>query len=328
MKNGLSRRFAVIVALGLVAAPIGARADDQQLAQAAPPPPPPAQGEGVGQAGEHFARGVKLYQEDDFQTALIEFKRAYELAPTWAVLYNMGQSQYQLRDYAAALRTLERYVREGGAQIPADRRTQVDREIGELRGRVAHVTLLSNVDEAEITLDDAPLGKPSASEVRLISAGRHKLAASKPGFVATSKAVDLAGGDTLSIRLDLTPEAQAAPPVERESPNYTGAFVGGAVGIAGVAVGTIFGVMTLNAKSALDGECNTAKVCVGSNAQNDIDNYSRSGTISGVGFGVGAVGLVLGAYFYFHARSKEGATTQSRMAPWVGPGAAGLSASF
>ncbi|HEY6459174.1 MAG TPA: hypothetical protein VIY73_03455, partial [Polyangiaceae bacterium] len=76
------------------------------LPAAAQPTPVPAPASASGpapssdlsdltQAREHFGRGVRMYQEDDFRGALIEFSRAYELAPNWAVLYNVGQSHYQ-----------------------------------------------------------------------------------------------------------------------------------------------------------------------------------------------------------------------------------------
>lgn len=280
----------------------------------------------VAVAREHFSRGVKMYQEDDFRGALIEFKRAYELSPNWAVLYNVGQAEYQLRDYAAALRTLEGYVREGDAQIAAERRAQVEREIVELRGRVAHVTVVANVDGVDVGVDDAPLGKASATEVLLVGAGRHRLSASRPGYVAASKTVDIAGGDTLTVRFDLVPEASRLAPPPRESPSYALAVLAGVIGVGGIATGTVFGVLTMNGKAALDGECGRAKVCPPS-AQTDLDAYARNGTIAGVAFGVGAVGSILGTYSFFHERSKE-APTQAGLTPWIAPTGAGVSGSF
>jgi hypothetical protein len=325
MRGALRRCIAAVVSTALVWAPAGA------LAQATQPGRPAASSpqRDVAQAGEHFARGVKMYQEDDFRGALIEFNRANELAPNWAVLYNIGQTQYQLRDYAAALLTLERYVKEGDARIPADRRAQVDREIGELRGRVAHVTLASNVDAVEVSLDDAPLGKTNAREPVLVGAGRHRFTASKPGFLPASKTVDIAGGDAVTVRLELVPEAPPAPPPVRESPSYAGAAIAAGIGVAGIAVGTVFGVLTLNGKSTLDVECGQSKVCP-SSAQADVDAYARNGTISGVGFGVGAVGVLLGGYLFFHERAKEtsAAAQQARVTPWIGPTGAGLSGAF
>ncbi|MGH7297246.1 MAG: hypothetical protein ACRELB_20070, partial [Polyangiaceae bacterium] len=117
------------------------------------------------------------------------------------------------------------------------------------------------------------------------------------------------------------------PQAPRAHGNYAPAIVSSLVGVAGVAAGTVFGALTVAGKHTLDGECSSAKVCP-SGARSDIDAYSRDGTLSGVGFGVGVVGLGLGAYFFFHERMKEGAGRQARVVPWIGPGAAGLAGSF
>jgi hypothetical protein len=272
---------------------------------------------------------VKLYEEDDFRAALIEFKRAYELAPNWAVLYNVGQAHYQLREYPNALRALERYVQEGGEKISPERRAQVDREIGELRGRVARVKAVSNVDGADVAMDDVPLGKTPTSEPLVVGEGRHRWTASKPGFVSTTKVVDIAGGDELTVVLDLSPETAALLPVSaaHDSPSYTLAGVGGVVAVVGVAVGSVFGVLALNDKSSLRSECSAAKVCP-SSAQGDIDAFSRNGAISTIGFGVGAAGLVLGGYFFLHERGKGDAPRSTSMTPWIGPGAGGVAGTF
>jgi hypothetical protein len=328
MITTLRRCTAAAVAVALAGAPLHA------FAQAAPPAPPAASApapsaDSQAQASAHYARGVKLYQEDDFRAALIEFNRAYELAPNWAVLYNLGQSHYQLREYPDALRTLEKYVQEGGDAITPERRAQVDREIGELRGRVARVTAASNVDGADVALDGAPLGKTPFAEPVVVGEGRHQLTISKPGYLPATKVVDIAGSDNLTIRLDLTPEAPVLPstPVVHDSPSYTVAAVGGAFAVAGIAVGTVFGVLAMNNKSSLGSECSAAKVCP-SSAQGDIDAFSRNGTISTIGFGVGAAGLVLGGYFFFHEHAKGDAPQSTSLAPWIGPGAGGVAGTF
>jgi hypothetical protein len=322
-----TRFVATVACVTLALAPPIARAESKRGAPSA---------EAVASARSHFAHGVKLYEEDDFRAALIEFNRAYELAPNWAVLYNVGQSYYQLRDYANALRTLERYVQEAGAQIASDRGAQVARELEELRGRVAHVTLNASVEGADISLDDAPLGTSPLAAPVLVGAGRHKITASKAGYAPAIRVVDIAGGDKIAVGLDLVAEAPppAAAPVE--SPSYAGAGVVLALGIAGVAVGTVFGVAAIENKSTLNKDCNTQKACP-SSEQGDIDAFSRNGAISTVGFGVGAAGLVLGAYLFFHERSKERASTASGprrpemrpgVTPWLGLGGAGVSGTF
>jgi hypothetical protein len=307
---------AALVAFVLTAAPATGRAD------------PAADTDAVARARQHFRRGVQLYEEDDFRAALIEFNRAYQLAPNPAVLYNVGQSYYQLRDYAGALTTLERYLREAGAQIAGDRRAQVQAELQELRGRVAHVAVRSNVAGAELTIDDAPVDHALPHDPLLIGAGRHKLTTSKRGYIANTRIVDIAGGDDVDIRLDLVREGTREATARGEPPNYLATVVAATVGAAGVTVGTVFGLQALGNKSSLAGECDSARVCPPS-ARSDVDAFSRNTAVSTFGFSVGAVGLVAAAYFFFHARAGE-VSTQSvgSVAPWVGPDGAGIRGAF
>ena len=76
----------------------------------------------IEEAMPHFQRGVELYDENDFQNALIEFRRAYEIAQDYHVLYNVAQTCYQLQNYACALDAFTRYLSEGGSAIARERR--------------------------------------------------------------------------------------------------------------------------------------------------------------------------------------------------------------
>src|SRR5207249_11427960 len=66
--------------------------------------------------------------EGDYSAALIEYKRAYDASPHWQVLFDIGQSYFQLRDYANALLTLQRFVSEGGDRIGREDRATLRSE--------------------------------------------------------------------------------------------------------------------------------------------------------------------------------------------------------
>ena len=91
------------------------------------------------EAARHFERGVALYGEADYRGALVEFKRTAALIPNPAVLYNIGETEYQLQEYASALTTFERYLKEAG---PGDsHRAEVEGNVQALRVRVGHVII-------------------------------------------------------------------------------------------------------------------------------------------------------------------------------------------
>jgi hypothetical protein len=311
---------AIAVAIAVSAVPSSGRAEK------------PASADAVVQARDHFRRGVQLYEEDDFRAALIEFNRAYELVPNPAVLYNVGQSYYQLRDYAGALTTLERYLRESGDRVVGERRAQVEHEVQDLRSRVAHVALSSNVEGAELTLDDVTLDR-TARQPLLVGAGRHKLTATKRGYVTATRVVDVAGRDEIDVRLDLARIPQEALPAARPAPNYVPTAVAATFGIAGVAVGAVFGLQAMDNKSALQGECSASKVCPPS-ARDDVDAFSRNTTASTIAFSTGAVGLVAAGYLLLRAAGGEApaqggaAGAASSLRAWVGIASAGVAGAF
>ena len=184
-----TRTALAAAAVAIVAAAIGlpgARADDNGSTR---------------EAGKHFQRGVALYGEADYRAALVEFKRAYAMSPNTAVLYNVGETQYQLLDYAGALTTFERYLAESGQGD--SHLTQVENDIEVLRARVGHVGVVTITPGADITVDDQPVGRTPIDRPLLVSIGHRKISASMQGRPAIVRYVDVATDDNLAVTLQL-----------------------------------------------------------------------------------------------------------------------------
>jgi len=193
---------------GILAGPVGGGA---RVAFADPQPA------SVKEAGKHFQRGVSLYNEADYRAALVEFRRAYDIAPNSAVLYNIGQAYYQLQNYAAALTTLERYLSESGAAAP--HRPEVEQTIGTLLARVGKVAITTNVAECDITVDDEPVGKTPLAEPVLVSIGRRKVTVTREGRPPETRYVDVAAGDTVPLVVQLgEPTTSATAALGRSTP--------------------------------------------------------------------------------------------------------------
>jgi hypothetical protein len=164
-----------------------------------------AEAEGVSanprEAAKHFERGVALYGETDYRAALVEFKRAYALAPNTAVLYNIGEAQFQLQDYAGALGTFTRYIEESAPGDP--HRGDVETNLEVLHSRVGHLSVTTVPPGADITLDDQPVGKTPFEDRLLVSVGHRKVTASMVGHATLTRYVDVAADDNMSVTLDL-----------------------------------------------------------------------------------------------------------------------------
>lgn len=68
-------------------------------------------------AGDHIVAPRSMYAESA--------RLFRERLPSYRILYNIGQVQQQLSQFAKALASLERYLAEGEGKIPDDRRAIV-----------------------------------------------------------------------------------------------------------------------------------------------------------------------------------------------------------
>jgi hypothetical protein len=159
----------------------------------------------MDEAKRHYARGVELYNQGVDAGALAELERAYALAPNHKVLYNIGLVQLQLNDFAGALRAFEQYLKDGGAEVAAARRTEVEGRIAQLRDRVATIGVAVDVSGADVTLDDVSVGTSPLAKELVVNPGHHKIGASMAGHEPESKVLSVAGADRARVELTLPP---------------------------------------------------------------------------------------------------------------------------
>ena len=166
-------------------------------------------GEAKKKAKEHFETGLRLYEDGDYALALIEFERAYSFVPDFRVLYNIGQVSIQLGRYARASQALEQYLKNGGPKVSAARVKSVHNDQKMLEGRTAHLMVNSNVDGADVLLDESLLAKTPVSEPLLVDAGEHRITLQKPGYAPHTQPLVLAGRDETTLQIDLVEESKA-----------------------------------------------------------------------------------------------------------------------
>ena len=313
------RRVVVAAVLSLAVAATPAAAQPARAPAGSASNPGTASSPAAGEASAHFDRGVTFYDEGDYPAALVEFKRAYALAPAWQVLFNIGQSYFQSKNYAQALVTLKRFVDEGQDQIPGERRTLVETEISDLANRVGHARVHCNRSGATVTIDDVVVGVTPMTDALLVSVGVRKVAASLEGSPRIEREVPVSAGETVDVQLDY-PEAPRPPgppptpePISTDTaasqadraaprvPNRLPAALAFGVATAGATAGVVFAALALRDKSRLDAEC-SGKACA-PGSQGDIDAVARNGAVSTVSFGVAAAGVIAGVVLWLTAGS-------------------------
>lgn len=288
-------------------------------------PAPPSQEEGR----QRFKRGVELFKEGDFRAALVEFKRAYETAPSYRILYNLGQTSYELQDYAGALQAFERYLKEGGAEVPADRRVEVEAEVKKLQGRVAYIAVEVNEAGAIVTVDDVQVGTAPLKAPILVSAGQRRIGATKTPLLPASQVVEVAGGDQLKLRLELVnptarvaptasaplvasqPPPPTAPPPPAPPPANTGLWIGLGATVLFTGGAVVTGLLARSAEKDRDAELsrfpgNTSKL-------NDHADRARAFALSADI--LGGLALVGAGVTVYYAVRPGGGSTSARATP-------------
>lgn len=274
--------------LALLAATTGVAAAGPESGKAGAAPGDKAAGASpadnkIQEARDHYDRGLKLYDSGDYDAARVEFERAYQIAPSYRILYNIGLVQRQKQDYVGALRNFELYLSEGGASLPDVRRKQVEGEIAEIRSLIASATVETNVPEAEIFVDDVPVGKTPLREPVLLNPGRRRITATKRGRLPAAKVVEVAGRDKLTVKLDL---AEGKQLIVLNKPVRRVPWIGWGV-TAVLAGGAAFtGVTALGANSDNKEQRDLAGV-----SADDLDASSSKART----FGLVTDGLVVGA---------------------------------
>ena len=217
LQSTIRRSCAVLLALSSLTASSVTWADSEDAAPTAPPPARPAGANALDEARAHYEVGVQLYSENDYEGALVELERAYTLAPSFRILYNLGRLHRKLNDYAAALRAFELYLATG-TDIPNDRKSEVLSEIDTLKARVAIVEIKTNIANAALFLDDMSVNPPQGGTLA-VNPGRHKVAATKAGYVPAMSYVTVVSGDALLVSLDLQPIDDGSSTKARTDPH-------------------------------------------------------------------------------------------------------------
>jgi hypothetical protein len=207
----------VLVVVAASSASLGARAQDARPAAAAPSPTAPATAAAnMEEAQRRFKRGSELYKEGDLAAALVEMKRAYELVPSFKILYNLGQVAYQMHDYAGALRYFRQYLDVGQSAVPPDRRRELADEIPRLEQRVGRLEISTAERNLDVFVDDAPVGQSPLAAPVAVNEGRRRIEVVGAGGARRSNVVEVPGGELVRVSFpalgaDATSLGAAAP---------------------------------------------------------------------------------------------------------------------
>lgn len=165
-----------------------------------------------------FDRGLELAQKNDVDGALAAFREAYAKYPSYKMLYNVGHLCARREDAPCAVHAYEQYLKDGGKEIPAKRRKEVEAEVKKLARTVARLTVRVDGAGAEIRIDDAVVGKSPLAEPAIVAPGAHKVSA-RAGTRRAETSITAAAGTSDTVTLELVEEKAPAPAAAQAKPS-------------------------------------------------------------------------------------------------------------
>ena len=336
-RRGRPTLLAVLAATLLATATAGAATDSKQ------------------EAAEHFTRAVRLIDAGKVEEGLTEFLRAYELSPNYSVLYNIGQAYTDLKRFTQAEEALRNYLTQGGQNVPARRRSEVERQLQTLGDQIGQIEVQVNVEGAAIRIDQHDVGRaPLAGPVRL-DAGRHVVSAHLEGYPLAEQAVNVDGNQSTRVTFSLANESPPSPVADSPAAVQAAPIVGdiplrqsppevqplpstperpissagnvqrgigiaaGAIGLVGIGVGTGFAVRSITKGNESDQQCyphfGTAPGACSEQGFELNRQAMDATTVSIVGFAVGGAALVSGLTLILTAPSNS-AQPKSGRSEW------------
>lgn len=167
------------------------------------PAPPPA---AIAEARERYQRGIDLFEERNYDAAMAEFQRAYELTRNPAVLFNISATHELTGHFVEALDAMLDYERRAPAAAVAQRRADVDAALGRLRSRIGTIVIRFEAAGLDVRVDGLRQPPTSGNLELRVAAGRHRVSLAAPHYQPREAEFDVAGGSTIVISEPLVPE--------------------------------------------------------------------------------------------------------------------------
>lgn len=270
------------------------------------------------------ARATRLFEEatqnalnGDYANACPKFEESLRLTPGLGTEFNLAicNAQTGKRIVAARMfRSIERRAREAGK---SERARAAAAESAKLDAHVSYVKLTNkNPSQASVVIRiDGEVVPESEYDAWIVAPGAHNIEARDWGAGFWRSAFQTTSGGPTSIEIPVLSAGDTVPKehsVERapyrtdrvapraSNPRTAGYVVAG-VGIVGLMAGAVTGVLILGAKSTVDEMC-TDQGCPPGEGRDARDRGHTLLPINAIAFGVGLVGLGVGAYLLVTAK--------------------------
>ena len=202
--------------------------------------PPRTNPDPKAKAQELLSVGTAYYESGDFASALRLFTAAHSIYPSPKLWLNIGQALKDLDRPAEAMDAFQRFIA-GAPSAPEEALAEAHRSVAELRPQLGGWILHCRPLDAEVTLDEKPLGQAPLNQPIWMTPGRHRLVVRREGYLPFTVTLHVNAGAVTSWPVNLEPVESPArptpgpqPPFYRQWPFW--AVAGGTILFAGIAM--------------------------------------------------------------------------------------------
>jgi hypothetical protein len=117
-----------------------------------------------------------------------------------------------LGEFVEAIEAYEEFLQQGGSEVDAARRSDLQGQLEHLRRNTAQVGIHVNQVGASVSVDGKEIGKSPVSGNVTLSVGQHRISALSEDGASASEEVNVAGGDFRVVKLSLVAPVVAQGP--------------------------------------------------------------------------------------------------------------------
>ena len=288
-----------------------------------------------------FDKGLADMLAGHFETACADIEKSYHLEPLPGVMFTLAEcfagagktasalARYtDFRTLLASLPSDRRLVFDERERLAVSRSEELSRLVPQLVIQVSGAAPGQVVTINGEVLEPADFGAP-----RRVDPGQYAVRAEASEREPWEHVISVENGQQRKLvvpplsRLQPALPAPAAPPPPQRANRPTWAYVSGAVGLTGLAVGGAAAVMAFSRKSEVDRHC-PQNAC-DSTGLDALSSGRAAATISNVGFGIGVAGLVGAAVgLFLIPPSREPSLRSTALLPRLEVGSTGARVSL
>lgn len=287
-----------------------------------------AQEADTGAAEALFQSGKKLLEQKEYGLACPKLAESYRLDAGTGTLLALALCHEGEGKLATAWGEFADVVARSRREARPDREDLAHKHQSSLEPRLSTLTIsvapgADKIDHLEVKRDGVVVGPGAWATAVPIDNGAHRVDAAAPGYKPFSTTITVAGDAVresvfvpLLERAPELPEQPAPSTASFWSPLRYASVAVGVAGVAGVVVGTIFGVRAIGLNNDSKNDCDANSVCGSSGLKSRLDARS-AGDVSTVAFVAGGVLLAGGATMFVLAKPRTKTDVGLLAAPLV-----------